>query len=472
MATAHNLNMVCFSADHEKYHFHYLPHIHISVYQPIHLSPQLYSMNTTFATTVSPVSTKLEKFRHTRQMTEDICKPLVIEDYLPQPMVDVSPPKWHLAHTTWFFETFLLSRFMPGYKPFHPDFNFLFNSYYNNVGARTARNRRGFLSRPTVEEIYEYRAYVNKQMNRLENYLSSANERECIELMEIGCHHEQQHQELLVTDLKYILSCNYIRPVYHKPVFPAINPAQAVKTAFLPVEEGLYEIGYRGKDFCFDNELSVHKVFLHGFHIQNKLVTNGEYLAFIEDGGYTDFRHWLSEGWELVKTEQWQHPLYWENRDGEWYEFTLHGDNRLNKQAPVCHISFYEAAAYAAWAGKRLPTEFEWEVAARKYNPDLLAENSQDKKLFHPVQARKDDGLVCHQLFGEMWQWTNSGYLPYPGFSIAPGALGEYNGKFMMNQMVLRGSSCATPYNHMRHSYRNFFPPNAQWQFAGIRLAE
>jgi ergothioneine biosynthesis protein EgtB len=195
-------------------------------------------------------------------------------------------------------------------------------------------------------------------------------------------------------------------------------------------------------------------------------------MEFIADGGYTDFRHWLSEGWELVKTEQWQHPLYWENRDGEWYEFSLHGDIKLDKHAPVCHVSFYEAAAFAAWSGKRLPTEFEWEVASRKFNPQLLADNSQDKKLFHPLHARKDDGILCHQLFGEMWQWTNSAYLPYPGFSIAPGALGEYNGKFMMNQMVLRGSSCATPYNHMRHTYRNFFPAYAQWQFAGIRLAE
>lgn len=429
-------------------------------------------MNTTFAATANPITHILEKFRHTRQMTEDICQPLVIEDYLPQPMVDVSPPKWHLAHTTWFFETFLLSKFVPGYRPFHPDFNYLFNSYYNNVGARTARNHRGFLSRPTVNEIYGYRAYVNEQMNRLETYITSANERECVDLIEIGCNHEQQHQELLVTDLKYILSCNYIRPVYHTPVLPGVNPAQAVKSAFLPVEEGIYEIGYKGNNFCFDNELGVHKVFLHTFHIQNKLVTNGEYMEFVEDGGYANFRHWLSEGWELVKTEQWQHPLYWENRDGEWYEFSLLGDIKLDRQAPVCHISFYEATAYAAWSGKRLLTEFEWEVAARKYNSDLQAENSQDKKFFHLLPARKDDGLVCHQLFGEMWQWTNSAYLPYPGFSIAPGALGEYNGKFMMNQMVLRGSSCATPFNHMRHTYRNFFPANAQWQFAGIRLAE
>jgi ergothioneine biosynthesis protein EgtB len=429
-------------------------------------------MNDTHTAIASPVARKLEKFRHTRQMTEEICKPLAIEDYLPQPMVDVSPPKWHLAHTTWFFETFLLSRFIPGYKPYHPDYSYLFNSYYNNVGSRTSRNHRGFLSRPTVEEIYQYRAFVNEQMNWLENYLSSTDERECIDLIEIGCQHEQQHQELLVTDLKYILSCNYIRPVYHSPAFPAANSSQAVKSAFLKVEEGIYDIGYQGNDFHFDNELGVHKVFLHTFHIQNKLVTNGEYMEFIADGGYTDFRHWLSEGWELVKTEQWQHPLYWENRDGEWYEFSLHGDIKLDKHAPVCHVSFYEAAAFAAWSGKRLPTEFEWEVASRKFNPQLLADNSQDKKLFHPLHARKDDGILCHQLFGEMWQWTNSAYLPYPGFSIAPGALGEYNGKFMMNQMVLRGSSCATPYNHMRHTYRNFFPAYAQWQFAGIRLAE
>jgi ergothioneine biosynthesis protein EgtB len=414
----------------------------------------------------------LKKFRDCRQITEKICQPLQTEDYIPQPMVDVSPPKWHLAHTTWFFETFILKRFIPGYQPFHPQYNELFNSYYNAVGDRTPRDQRGFLSRPTVKELYEYRHHVTGMMNALPDYLNESDEAEAISLLEIGCQHEQQHQELLVTDLKYILSRNLIIPTYHSVQLPVSDEKARVRPEFLRVDEGVYEIGYGGKGFCFDNELNRHRVFLQGFGIQNRLVTNGEYQEFMADGGYTDFRHWLSEAWEVVNREGWRAPLYWEKKDGEWHTFSLLGQIPVDPEAPVTHISFYEAAAYANWAGKRLLTEAEWEVAATLFNPEMRADNSQDRWVFHPLRARTDDGLACHQLFGEMWQWTNSAYLPYPGFRIAEGALGEYNGKFMMNQMVLRGSSCATPYNHMRHTYRNFFPAYSRWQFTGIRLAE
>lgn len=418
----------------------------------------------------SLLSPALARFCKVRQTTTRICQPLAIEDYVPQPMVDVSPPKWHLAHTTWFFETFVLQRFIPGYQPFHPVYNLLFNSYYNTIGTRVARHERGFLSRPTVQEIYAYRNHVDEQLNEVEQYLTEANKTEFRQLMEIGCQHEQQHQELLITDLKYILSRNLIKPVYHQPALPD-RQHKPISSIFLPVAEGLYTIGYEGKDFCFDNELQSHRVFLQGFTIQNQLVTNGEYLEFIQDGGYTNFRHWLAEGWDMVNREGWQKPLYWENRDGEWYEFSLLGTIKLNPDAPACHLSFFEASAYAAWAGKRLPTEFEWEVAAKQFSPQMQTDNGQDRWVFHPLPAHADNP-TSGQWFGEMWQWTNSAYLPYPGFSIAEGALGEYNGKFMMNQMVLRGSSCATPVDHMRHSYRNFFPAYSRWQFAGIRLAE
>lgn len=414
----------------------------------------------------------IQKFKVCRETTEEICRPLEIEDYMPQPVVDVSPPKWHLAHTTWFFETFILKKFFAGYKPFHPDFNTLFNSYYNAVGDRTRRDRRGFLSRPTVKELYTYRAYVNTHILSLADQVSEIEEQELLSLLEIGCQHEQQHQELLVTDLKYILSCNVITPVYHSPQLPYDYHCHAIPSQFLKVEEGVYDIGYSGEGFCFDNEQEPHRVFLQSFGIQNRLVTNGEYLQFMEDGGYTDFRHWLSEGWEMVNTEGWKAPLYWEKEDGEWHTFSLLGQMKVEPQAPVTHISFYEALAYATWAGKRLLTEFEWEVAAKKFNPQMKADNTLDSKIFHPLPARAEGGLLCHQLFGETWQWTNSAYLPYPGFKIAEGALGEYNGKFMMNQMVLRGASCATPRNHMRPTYRNFFPAYARWQFTGIRLAE
>jgi ergothioneine biosynthesis protein EgtB len=415
----------------------------------------------------SLLQSALQKFSRVRRTTERICEPLETEDYVPQPIIDVSPPKWHLAHSTWFFETFILSKFLPGYRSFHSRFGHLFNSYYNAAGDRVSRDQRGFMTRPTVREIMEYRRYINEQMLRLENELSDASLEELLPLLEIGCQHEQQHQELLVTDLKYILSCNVIRPVYHQTVIPA---GREKKPRYLTIEEGIYPIGYTGTDFRFDNEQAPHRVFLHPFSIRNTLVTNGEYLQFMQDGGYQDYRHWLSEGWATVNPEGWQSPLYWEQEDGQWFEWTLSGRREVDLNAPVTHISFFEAAAFAFWSGKRLLTEFEWEVAARQFNPGMASSNSLDQWFLHPLPAANGQENDILQLFGETWQWTNSAYLPYPGFKIADGALGEYNGKFMMNQMVLRGSSCATPAGHSRPTYRNFFPASSRWQFTGIRL--
>jgi ergothioneine biosynthesis protein EgtB len=414
----------------------------------------------------------LDKFKKTRETTIQICQPLEVEDYIPQPVTDVSPPKWHLAHTTWFFETFILKRFTSDYETFHPDFNHLFNSYYNHVGERVSRDQRGFMTRPTVRQVYEYRHHVETFILMLANQLSPQHEAEFINLLELGCQHEQQHQELLITDLKYIFYNNVIQPVYHNPLFPPYVHTQPVSPSYLPVEAGLYRIGFEGNEFCFDNEREAHQVYLPGFSVCNCLVSNGEYLTFIQDDGYQNFRHWLSEGWEVINREGWKAPLYWEEWEGSWHEFTLMGWRPIDLNAPVTHISFYEAAAFAAWTGKRLLTEFEWEVAAKKFNPLTKSDNTLDSFILHPLPAHASDNLACHQLFGDTWQWTNSAYLPYPGYTLAEGALGEYNGKFMLNQMVLRGSSCATPANHMRPTYRNFFPTNARWQFTGIRLAE
>jgi len=416
---------------------------------------------------VASLSRALQKFTRIRRTTERICEPLATEDYVPQPVVDVSPPKWHLAHTTWFFETFILSQHLPGYRPFHSQFGHLFNSYYNAAGDRVPRDQRGFMTRPTVREVLAYREYVDRHVQRLADALPEKATAAVLSLLEIGCQHEQQHQELLVTDLKYILSRNVIRPVYHQPEIPEGSP---VATQYLPVAEGIYPIGFTGDGFCFDNELAPHRVFLAPFAVRNTLVTNGEYLQFMQDGGYRDFRHWLSEGWAAVNAEGWRAPLYWEEEDGGWFEWTLAGRRPVDLHAPVTHVSFLEAAAFAAWAGKRLLTEFEWEVAARQYNPSEALTNSLDGWVLHPLPASAQPDFPYRQLFGEAWQWTNSAYLPYPGFRVAEGALGEYNGKFMLNQMVLRGSSCATPADHSRVTYRNFFPANARWQFTGIRL--
>jgi len=382
--------------------------------------------------------TLLKAYNTVRQRSEQICKPLKTEDYVVQPVVDVSPPKWHLGHTTWFFETFILKPSLGGYKEFDPDYNFVFNSYYETIGTRVIRTDRGNLSRPGVEDVYRYRAYVDAAMQQL---LNEEVKTELQELIVLGLNHEEQHQELLWTDIKYILGHNPLFPSYDVNIDIAGSKENGV-AKFIEIENGIYEIGYNRNGFCFDNELERHKVYLQDFSISPTLVTNGEYLEFINAGGYTDFRFWHSEGWDWVKNNQIQNPLYWHNIDGEWHHYTLAGLKPVEPTGALCHISYYEAAAFAAWKGMRLPTEFEWEVASPHFD------------------------------WGKRWEWTNSAYLPYPGFKKAEGAIGEYNGKFMINQMVLRGASEVTPPGHSRNTYRNFFHPYLRWQYTGIRLVK
>jgi len=383
-----------------------------------------------------------EEYKTIRTYTEEICKHLQTEDYVVQPVVDVSPPKWHIGHVTWFFETFILKPYFENYEEFDPKYNFVFNSYYETVGARVIRTDRGNLSRPTVADIYKYRKYVDDAMNEfLQHSLSKGIE----EIVVLGFNHEQQHQELLMTDIKFILGNNPLFPPYKNPSGSrATNNKNfdSSQNTFTKITEGIYQIGYEGEGFCFDNELQRHNVFVNDFSIAKNLVTNGEYLKFINSGAYQNFNYWHSDGWEWVKINQITAPLYWYFIDGKWYNFTLEGLQILDINEPVCHVSFYEAAAYASWKQMRLPTEFEWEIAARKFD------------------------------WGRRWEWTESAYLPYPGFSKAPGAIGEYNGKFMVNQMVLRGASDVTSPGHSRITYRNFFQPNLRWQYTGIRLAQ
>lgn len=377
-----------------------------------------------------------ERFIKCRKKSELLCKPLITEDYSVQPVAFVSPPKWHLAHITWFWEEFLLTKHKPGYNIYNKDFSYLFNSYYNNAGSRVLRPDRGLMTRPGVEEVYKYRKYVT---NAMVDLLQSNPSKEILDLLEIGINHEEQHQELLAYDIKYILG--------HQPGFPVYGNgfgliAESPSADFTAVQGGIYEIGHDGDGFAFDNELGRHKVYLNDFEISNKLVTNGAYLEFIEAGGYQNFNYWHDEGWQWVKNKNISAPEYWHKVNGEWYLYNLDGLQKIDLNLPVNHISFYEAFAFADYKGMRLPTEFEWEVAADKFN------------------------------WGQLWEWTNSAYLPYPKFSKAPGALGEYNGKFMINTMVLRGASVATPPGHGRNTYRNFFHPNMRWQFAGCRLVK
>lgn len=373
-----------------------------------------------------------------RKYSEQLCQPLQKEDYIPQPVAFASPAKWHLAHTTWFFETFILAPHLKNYKVFHPDFGFLFNSYYNHAGERVMRANRGNITRPGVDEVYEFRRYVDQHMQFLME--SGDLSTEILEKIVLGLHHEQQHQELILTDLKYIFG--------HNPTFPVYHPDQNLvdkyskESGLAAIPEGVYEIGFEGNGFCYDNELGRHKVYLQSFEIAKSLVTNQQFLEFIQDGGYQHFDWWLDEGWSWVNQNNIKGPLYWHQIDHTWHYYTLAGLKPVNPNAILCHISFYEAAAFANWSGMRLPTEAEWEIAADQFQ------------------------------WGARWEWTNSAYLPYPGFKKAPGALGEYNGKFMVNQMVLRGASSATSPNHSRKTYRNFFHPHFQWQFSGIRLAK
>ncbi|WP_439883120.1 ergothioneine biosynthesis protein EgtB [Pontibacter sp. MBLB2868] len=417
--------------------------------------------------TASITQAARQQFNKIRTQTEQICQSLEPEDTVVQPIVDVSPPKWHMAHTSWFFEEFVLKPYSPSYTLFHEQYSYLFNSYYNSVGSRVQRDQRSTLTRPPLRDIYAYREHVNKHIVKLLDEISDAVATDVLPLLQLGLQHEQQHQELLLTDIKYILSTNPLLPVY-KPAIATDDNKKTVPASFIDVPAGKYKIGYQGDDFCFDNELGVHEVWLEDFQVMNRLVTNGEYLEFMRDGGYSDFRHWLDEGFAMVNSNSLEAPLYWLQQNGEWHRFTMHGLQKINLNAPVCHISFYEADAYANWAGKRLLTEFEWEAATQAY--PVMGGNFVESNKLEPTPADPEtDGL--QQMLGDVWEWTYSAYHPYPGFSKAPGAIGEYNGKFMINQMVLRGGSCATPENHIRTTYRNFFHPDKRWQYSGIRLA-
>jgi ergothioneine biosynthesis protein EgtB len=416
----------------------------------------------------------LAAYRRVRALTEALAAPLSAEDQVVQSMPDVSPTKWHRAHTTWFFETFVLSPELAGYRSPNAAYAYLFNSYYERVGSRHPRSERGLISRPTVSEVGDYRRHVDAAMEEILAVATDDVFERIAGVVEVGCHHEQQHQELLLMDIKHVLSCNPLAPSYavdpaHDAATAAANASAVPGPTFIDFEGGLVDIGHSGGEFSFDNETPRHTVLLTPFRMANRLVTAGEWRAFIDDGGYDRAELWLSDGWAAVQSHGWDAPLYWQ-RDGEgWSVFTLEGRRPVVDSQPVVHVSHYEADAYARWAGARLPTEFEWEHAARSTDGrEPKAEPARRPRL-HPQPA--DGSAVLGQLTTEVWQWTASAYLPYPRFVPAPGALGEYNGKFMSNQMVLRGGACVTPPGHVRETYRNFFPPASRWAFAGVRLA-
>jgi ergothioneine biosynthesis protein EgtB len=405
----------------------------------------------------------IARYHGVRRTTDGLAQGLSAEDCQVQSMPDASPVKWHLAHTSWFFEMFVLTPYMAGYESFHPAFNYLFNSYYNAIGDRVPRHRRGLISRPSLATVLEYRSAVDRAMTA---FLGSADglSADLLAVIELGLNHEQQHQELILTDIKHALAQNPLRPAY-RDTKTSQTPAPPPPMEWRHFPGGVQWIGHGGGGFAFDNEGPRHRVYLEGFRLGSRPVTIGEYLAFLEDGGYSRPEFWLSDGWAAVKSNAWEAPLYWERTEGAWRVMTLAGPRGVDESEPVCHVSYYEADAYARWAGARLPTEAEWELAASEFEP---VGNFLDDGHFHPRPAR-GAGLV--QMFGDTWEWTRSPYIPYPGSRPAAGALGEYNAKFMCNQLVLRGGSCATPRSHIRASYRNFFPPEARWQFSGIRLA-
>ena len=411
------------------------------------------------------------RYDQVRTHTELLAAPLSPEDQTVQSMADVSPTKWHRAHVTWFFETFVLAENERGFSPFQDKYWFLFNSYYEAVGPRYNRAERGVVSRPGAHDVGIYRGNVDTRMRDLVDSLDQGTLDKLTSTIELGFHHEQQHQELLLMDIKHVLSMNPLQPVYAGTPSAVSEPDQI---DWLDVEGGLVEIGCRGDGFCFDNELPEHQVYLEPYRLADRLVTNGEWLAFMADGGYRRPELWLSDGWAKVKAEGWDAPLYWLNLDGVWFEHTLNGTWPVNPGLPVSHVSHYEADAYAAWAGKRLPTEAEWEYGVRQAGPrdaQHLVGNLADTQSFHPRAAGPSTGKL-RQAWGDCWEWTSSAYLPYPGFHPAAGAIGEYNGKFMSNQMVLRGGCALTPAGHVRDSYRNFFPPSARWALSGVRLAD
>ena len=400
-----------------------------------------------------------------RQQTDSLTAPLSGEDQMVQSCPEASPAKWHLAHTTWFFETFILSAHLPAYRAFDVRFRDLFNSYYNAVGLQPDKALRNTFSRPGLEDVRKFRAHVDEHMLKL---LQPGIPEALQKLIVLGLNHEQQHQELIVTDIKHAFFSNPLRPAY-QAASAGDSPAAASAQRPRSYPEALCEIGTDSAPFYFDNEAPRHKVFISPFRLAARLATCGEYLSFMEDRGYSRPELWLSDGWKAVQTHRWQAPLYWEKADGQWFQFTCSGPRKVEEAEPVCHVSLYEADAFARWAGARLPTEFEWEVAAQALP---VQGNLLESGRLHPAPARESEADGIAQMFGDVWEWTASAYLPYPGYKPVAGALGEYNGKFMSGQMVLRGGSCATPRSHIRATYRNFFPPETRWQFSGIRLAD
>jgi len=428
-------------------------------------------------------SRSVHDYLEVRSQTRALCAPLAVDDYGPQSMPDASPAKWHLAHTSWFFERFILRDRLPGYREFHAGFDYLFNSYYQRIGAQQPRHLRGLLSRPTVAQVYRYRDHVDQHMVQLLQSSDGTSAAICA-LVDLGINHEQQHQELLLTDLEHLMFANPLRPAYRQqpgsqptalPEWPsepysamtgrtAAAPPAAEPLSWQLYDSALHEVGADATHgFCFDNETPRHRCYTNAFALADRAVCNGEYREFIRDGGYRTAALWLADGWPLA--QQWQRPLYWS--ESLEAQFTLDGMVELSAAAPVCHLSYYEAEAYARWAGARLPTEAEWERAAAG---EPISGNFLESGRLHPLAPQP--GTSSRQLYGDVWEWTASAYLPYPGFRPWAGAVGEYNGKFMVNQFVLRGGSCVTPRSHLRPSYRNFFPPSSRWQFAGIRLAK
>lgn len=403
-----------------------------------------------------------------RRHSESLCLPLATEDYGLQAMPDTSPLRWHLAHTTWFFETFLLKAFISTYDAFHKQFDFLFNSYYQTIGSPYPRAARGLLSRPTTEEVFLYRSHVDAIISNLIENIVDDDWPEVASRITLGCRHEEQHQELMLTDIKYNFFVNPLRPVYRSDLSDrSLAPKGASPlSSWISFSGGIYEIGHEGKEFAFDNESPRHRVYIAPYSLASRLVTNAEFFEFIESGGYERAEYWLADGWRTVCEKGWKSPLYYERVDGGWSQFTLGGMRPIVNEEPVCHVSYYEADAYARFRGERLPTEQEWEVGGAALAP---LGNFRESDFLHPQPSHDGDRLS--QMFGDVWEWTASAYAPYPGYRPAKGALGEYNGKFMANQMVLRGGSCVTPSGHVGATYRNFFYPPDRWQFSGIRLA-
>jgi len=406
-------------------------------------------------------------YRKIRSQSQALVEHLSEEDCVVQSMAEASPAKWHLAHTTWFFETLILTPIVPGYRCFDQAYGYLFNSYYNSLGPMHARPERGMLTRPSLAEVMSFRAYVDQRMVELLAADETQPNDQLRELIVLGLNHEQQHQELLLTDIKHALSRNPLEPAYAEGRLETSHDAPGLSWQRYP--EGLCSIGHNGNGFAFDNELPRHRAFLAEFELASRPVSNGEFVDFIDDGGYRRPELWLSDGWATLQARNWSTPLYWSRENGEAFSvFTLRGRLALDPHAPLCHVSFYEAEAFARWAGGRLPTEAEWEIAASSLP---TTGNFADDGMLHPVSRSEQGSGAAAQLFGSVWEWTSSAYTPYPGYRPAEGALGEYNGKFMSGQMVLRGGSCVTPRGHVRASYRNFFPADTRWQFAGLRLA-